>query len=31
MKTALELPDVLIREIKIEAARRGAKLKDFGT
>jgi hypothetical protein len=29
MKTALDLPDDLVVEIKIEAARRGAKLKDL--
>lgn len=29
MKTALDLPDDLVREIKIEAARRGVKLKDL--
>ena len=29
MKTALDLPDELVVEIKIEAARRGAKLKDL--
>jgi len=29
MKTALDLPDELVREIKIEAAKRGAKLKDL--
>lgn len=29
MKTALDLPDDLMREVRIEAAKRGAKLKDL--
>ncbi|MCW5942320.1 MAG: hypothetical protein KIS66_08815 [Fimbriimonadaceae bacterium] len=28
MKTTLELPDALMREVKIRSARRGTKLKD---